>query len=118
MEKLNERSALADVYMQACSLPPSLYPGHLVRDETSTLIFFDPRASRVEMALWTADHLTTAEANAVRKAYGQPARGKGVLSDDLLDGQVATLVPEALRLPGPIQHPKLVILPSQVSAAG
>lgn len=92
---------IIDVYIEMKPLPPSLFPAHVVRDGAATLLFIDPAATRVQASTWTMDNLTTAEGNALRRAYGEPLRGKGRMSDAILDGMVDPDLPEIVRLPTP-----------------
>lgn len=78
------------------SMPPLCRPCHVKRFRGALVLWCEPTAPRVDVALWITDHLSHAERNALRDALGQPPIGQP-MTDDFLDGTMATL-----KVPGEI----------------
>jgi hypothetical protein len=63
-----------------------LRPSHVVRHVGVTIIFTDPRSTRVEVILWMIENLSVAERDYVRAAHGEPPVGEGPLSPHCVEG--------------------------------
>jgi hypothetical protein len=87
------------VYTQVRFLPEECRPAYVVRHLGVTLLAVDPRSASRELVAWSGEHLTLAERNAYRAAYGEPPVGEQMTSRWSTDLPVLTIIPEALKLP-------------------
>ena len=87
-----------EVYLEFEELPPACRPCWVVREQGAVLLRIDPRATCLQASEWIVRHLTPAEANAIRAAYGVGPVGEHVPVEWLSDEMVPTFVPDSLRL--------------------
>lgn len=87
------------VFVTIRQVPPEAWPAVVVRHQRSTVVVYDPRATKLELLTWTVANLTTAEQDVIRAGYGQPPVGQPV-EDWAVEGGCMPYVPPALRMPG------------------
>lgn len=112
--------ALTTVYLKIRPLPATSFPAHVTRHRGVTLIYADPSATMVEFAFWATATLTDEEGDMYRVALGQPRRGEGPVSEEIMAGMVQPR--ESMLLPADrdmvIDLEALLALPSARSSAG
>jgi hypothetical protein len=62
-------------YVSFRSLPASLQPSYVRRLDDMTLLVVDPAAERSDVILWCREHLTPAERQYYREAFGITTAG-------------------------------------------
>lgn len=88
---------LVEMYLIFQLLPLTCRPAWLYREDGATLVAVDPRSTKAETTAWAVEHLTPAELNTMRAAFGAPPVGQPCPDHWLDDTPVDTNVPEMLR---------------------
>lgn len=92
--------ALAAIHVVQALLADDAKPCRVVRRNGRSLLMVDPASSKMDVLEFCVDHLTDAENNALRLAYGQPRIGWS-MSNQITEGTVGpeSDIPAKLRLP-------------------
>lgn len=87
-----------EVYLKFEPLAPACQPAWVTRHDGATLLTIDPSTTKFQALTWVVDHLTPAEQDAYRAAYGGPPRGEHGPDDWTADEPVDVEVPPSLVL--------------------